>query len=101
MMWGKTTGFLDLLNLQTHKTCMVGLGGRSCGESPTLCILKSFGMFDHELTMSSMLVLRLICFRAPDLVKCLGKKLCRSGTGELNCILLLGQLSYEGVYFLG
>ena len=36
---------------------------------------KDSGMFHHELTMSSTLVLGLTFFRAPDFVKCLGKAL--------------------------
>ena len=74
-MWGKIVEFLGLLYLQTHKICLVGLGGGSCGECPKLCILKSSGTFHHELTMLSTLVLGLIFFRAPDFIKFLGNTL--------------------------
>ena len=66
---------LGLVNFQKHKTCMVGLGGGSCVEYLKLYTLKSSGMFHHELTMSSTLVLGLIFFRASDFVKCLGNAL--------------------------
>ena len=56
----KITGCVDLLNLQNHKTYMAGFGGGSYVECLTLCILKSSGVFHYELTMSSLLVLKLI-----------------------------------------
>ena len=60
MKWDKITGCVDLLNLQKHKTCIVGFGGGSYVQCLTLYILESSGMFHHELTMSSMLALGLI-----------------------------------------